>query len=396
MIQPGTMLGILGGGQLGRMFTMAAQSMGYAVTVLDPDRDSPAGRIAERHLCADYLDLAALDELGSTCAGVTTEFENVPADTLRYLSNICPVSPDADSVAITQDRIQEKRFLTQHGFPLAPYLILDGEPPLVSAIDPALFPGILKSSRFGYDGKGQIAVECADDLHDALIAMGNQCCVLEKKVPLAGEISVILARGQDQQIECYPVAENCHANGILDVSIVPARVDESIAVQALEMARQVAMRLDYVGVLCIEFFLLDDGQLLINEIAPRPHNSGHFSLDACVTSQFEQQLRVLCGLPLGSTELMRPAVMVNLLGDLWRGGCAPDWRLLLKYPNAKLHLYGKQVARPGRKMGHFTVLADGVEEALALAIDIKRAFASQSVLEHPAKDETEVSTLAGK
>lgn len=375
MIEPGAMLGILGGGQLGRLFVMAAQSMGYMVTVLDPARDSPAGRVAERHLCADYLDFVALDELGSTCAGVTTEFENVPADALRHLSKFCLISPDADSVATAQDRVQEKKFFTHHGFALAPYLVLDGQRPLIATVDPALFPGILKSSRFGYDGKGQVSVDSPDELRGALIHMNNGCCVLEKRVSLVREISVILARGRDQQTACYPVAENRHVNGILDVSIIPAEIEESIAEQACEIARQVAVQLDYVGILGIEFFLLDDNRLLINEMAPRPHNSGHFTLDACVTSQFEQQVRVLCGLPLGSTCLLRPAVMVNLLGDLWQGHSPPDWRLILDHTDAKLHLYGKQAARHGRKMGHFTVLADTLDAALAKALNIKQALA---------------------
>jgi len=396
MIQPGAMLGILGGGQLGRMFVMAAQSMGYAVTVLDPAQDSPAGRTADRHLCADYLDFAALDELGSTCASVTTEFENVPADTLRYLAKFCPVRPNADCVSIAQDRIEEKQFLIRHGFALAPYLILDGQQSFATAIDPALFPGILKSSRFGYDGKGQKSIDSADELQSALLDRNNSPCVFEKRVPLLREISVILARGRDQQVAFFPIAENRHTNGILDTSIVPANIKNLIAERALKIAEQVAIRLDYVGILCIEFFLLEDDQLLINEIAPRPHNSGHFSLDACITSQFEQQVRVLCDLPLGGTSLMRPAVMVNLLGDLWRENCAPNWRLILNHPNAKLHLYGKQEARPGRKMGHFTVLADSAREALTQAIDIKQALASQDVFDHPAKDEAEASTLVGK
>lgn len=374
MIEPGAMLGILGGGQLGRLFVMAAQSMGYRVTVLDPARDSPAGRVAERHLCADYLDFVALDELGSTCAGVTTEFENVPADALRYLSKFCLISPDADSVATAQDRVREKKFFTRHGFALAPYLVLDGQRPLIATIDPALFPGILKSSRFGYDGKGQVSVDSPGELRGALIHMNNGGCVLEKRVSLVREISVILARGRDQQTACYPVAENRHVNGILDVSIIPAEIEESIAAQACEIARQVAVQLDYVGILGIEFFLLDNNQLLINEMAPRPHNSGHFTLDACVTSQFEQQVRVLCGLPLGGAGLLRPAVMVNLLGDLWQGDSPPDWRLILDHPDAKLHLYGKQTARHGRKMGHFTVLADTLNAALAKALNIKQAL----------------------
>ncbi|MDT8363137.1 MAG: 5-(carboxyamino)imidazole ribonucleotide synthase [Nitrosomonas sp.] len=377
MIEPGAMLGILGGGQLGRMFVMAAQSIGYAVTVLDPIEDSPAGRIAERHLCADYLDVTALNELGSTCAGVTTEFENVPADALRHLSRYCPVSPDANSISIAQDRIREKQFLTRHGFALAPYLIFDYQQPPTATIDSALFPGILKRSRFGYDGKGQIAVDSAGELHNALISTDNEHCVLEKRVPLTREISVIISRGHDRRITFFPVAENRHANGILDVSIIPATIAEPVARQACEIARQVAVQLDYTGILCVEFFMLDNHQLLINEIAPRPHNSGHFSLDACITSQFEQQVRILCSLPPGGTSLLRPAVMVNLLGDLWKNNFPPDWRLILDHPDTKLHLYGKQEARPGRKMGHFTVLADTTDKALTLALDIKQALASR-------------------
>lgn len=374
MIEPGAMLGMLGGGQLGRMFVMAAQSMGYAVTVLDPAQDSPAGEVAQRHICADYLDFAALDELGATCAAITTEFENVPADTLRYLAKFCPVSPNADSVAISQDRIQEKQFLTRHGFALAPYLILDGQQAPPTAIDPILFPGIIKSSRFGYDGKGQVAVNRPDELPAALTSMNHARCVLEKRVTLVREVSVILARGHDQQVVFFPLAENRHANGILDISIIPADIEASVAEQARDIAREIAHQLDYVGVLCIEFFILENDQLLVNEIAPRPHNSGHFSLDACMTSQFEQQLRALCGLPLGSTDLLCPAVMVNLLGDLWHKERTPDWLSILNHPEVKLHLYGKQQARPGRKMGHFTVLGESTSEALTLALAIKNSL----------------------
>ncbi len=374
MIEPGAMLGMLGGGQLGRMFVMAAQSMGYAVTVLDPARDSPAGQVAERHLCADYLDFAALDELGSTCAGITTEFENIPADTLRYLAKYCPVSPNADSVAISQDRIQEKKFLARHGFALAPHLILDGAQALLTEIDPTLFPGILKSSRFGYDGKGQVTVAHPDGLPAALTSMNHTPCVLEKKVAMAREISVILARGRDQQVVFFPIPENRHANGILDISIILAGIEASVAERACGIARNIAHQLDYVGVLCVEFFMLEDNQLLVNEIAPRPHNSGHFSMNACITSQFEQQVRALCGLPLGGTDLLCPAAMVNLLGDLWQKERAPDWCLILNHPNVKLHLYGKQQARPGRKMGHFTVLGNSANAALALALKIKHSL----------------------
>jgi 5-(carboxyamino)imidazole ribonucleotide synthase len=368
-IKPGAMLGLLGGGQLGRMFTMAAQCMGYRVTVLDPTKDSPAGTIAESHLCADYLDQQALEELSSTCVGVTTEFENVPAQALRYLEKYCLVSPDAESIAIAQNRILEKQFLVSNGFSVAPFAAIHKQEN-ISTIDLSLFPGILKVSRFGYDGKGQVRVASADDLPNALTSLKNEPCVLEKSLQLAYEISVIVARGRDDQITFFPVTENRHVSGILDISIVPAGISTETAQYACEIARKIAIRLNYIGVLCVEFFVLADGQVLINEIAPRPHNSGHYSLDACITSQFEQQVRVLCGAPQGSTKLTQAAVMTNVLGDLWQSS-EPDWGRVLRHPTAKLHLYGKQKAKPGRKMGHFTVLADTTAEALRHAQQIK-------------------------
>jgi 5-(carboxyamino)imidazole ribonucleotide synthase len=373
-IKPGAMLGLLGGGQLGRMFTMAAQRMGYRVTVLDPTKDSPAGTIAESHLCADYLDQQALEKLSSTCIGVTTEFENIPAQALRYLGKYSIVSPDAESVAIAQNRILEKQFLASNGFSVAPFAVIHKQEN-ISTIDLSLFPGILKVSRFGYDGKGQVMVKSADDLPNALTSLKNEPCVLEKSLPLAYEISVIAARGRDDQITFFPVTENRHVNGILDISIVPARIPTETTQYACETARKIAIRLNYIGVLCIEFFVLADGQVLINEIAPRPHNSGHYSLDACITSQFEQQVRVLCGAPQGSTKLTQAAVMTNLLGDLWQSS-EPDWCRVLRHPTAKLHLYGKQKAKPGRKMGHFTVLADTAAEALRHAQQIKHELQS--------------------
>lgn len=369
-IKPGAMLGLLGGGQLGRMFTMAAQRMGYQVTVLDPAQDSPAGNIAERHLCADYLNQDALEELGTTCTGVTTEFENVPAEALRYLEKYCVISPNAESVAIAQNRILEKQFLASNGFSVGPFAVIRDQTDISTTIDSSLFPGILKISRFGYDGKGQMNIASADELPDAIASFKHESCVLEKLLPVAYEISVIVARSFDEEITFFPISENRHVGGILDVSIVPAGISHKIAQHVYQTAQQVAARLNYIGVLCIEFFVLDNSQVLINEIAPRPHNSGHYSLDACITSQFEQQVRVLCGAPQGSTKLMQAAVMTNLLGDLWQAN-EPDWSKVLRYPTAKLHLYGKHQARPGRKMGHFTVLADTTAEALQSAQQIK-------------------------
>ena len=382
-INPGAMLGILGGGQLGRMFTMAAQSMGYRVTVLDPADNSPASSIADRHLAADYLDMSALRELGSTCAAVTTEFENVPAEALDILAGYCTVSPAADSVAIAQDRIKEKQFLSCNGFEVAPFKVIDrsdtpdgarGELFGAETGELAhLLPGILKVSRFGYDGKGQVVVNNLNELKNAFEGMRGEPCVLEKRVPLKSEISVLVARGFNGEVAAFTVPENRHRNGILDVSIAPARLATPLVEAAQKTAIQIAEKLEYHGVLCTEFFVLEDGGLLVNEIAPRPHNSGHYTIDACVTSQFEQQVRVLCGMPLGSTAMRGTAVMVNLLGDLWRRG-EPEWEQVLRHPAVKLHLYGKFDARPGRKMGHYTVLNDKVETALQLALDIKQSL----------------------
>jgi 5-(carboxyamino)imidazole ribonucleotide synthase len=376
MIAPGSRLGLLGGGQLGRMFTMSAQSMGYKVVVLDPSRHSPAGSVADEHIAADYLDPAALQNLASRCAAATTEFENVPAEALRFLSQHCVVSPSAESVAVAQDRIAEKEFLSASGLDVAPYRAIHGERDLDAAAA-ALLPGILKRSRLGYDGKGQVRVATLEEAHVAFGKLGGEPCVLERMLALELEVSVVVARGFDGEVVTWPVAENQHAHGILDVSIVPARVSPASAAEAQAAAVTVANRLDYRGVLCVELFVLRDGRLLANEIAPRPHNSGHYTIDACVTSQFEQQARVLCGLPLGATDLHCPAVMVNLLGDLWANG-EPHWQHVLRHPRAKLHLYGKGEARPGRKMGHYTVLGDSVAAALGLAIQVKSLLLSEA------------------
>ena len=376
MIPPGAWLGLLGGGQLGRMFTMAAQSMGYRVVVLDPGSDSPAGSVADEHIAADYVDPAALERLAARCAAATTEFENVPAEALSFLARHCVVSPSAQSVAVAQDRIAEKAFLIGSGLEVAPFKAIHRVEDLDAGIS-ALLPGILKRSRLGYDGKGQARVQTLEQARAAFVKLGNEACVLERLLLLELELSVVVARSFDGSVVTWPVAENQHAHGILDVSIVPARVSATLLEQARGAAVTVASRLDYRGVLCVEFFLLRDGRLLANEIAPRPHNSGHYTIDACVTSQFEQQARVLCGLPLGATDLHGPAVMVNLLGDLWANG-EPPWQQVLRHPRAKLHLYGKAEARPGRKMGHYTVLGDNVQAALGLALEIKSLLLSNA------------------
>jgi len=379
-IPPGAWLGLLGGGQLGRMFCMAAQSLGYKVVVLDPESDSPAGSVADRHISADYLDPRGLAELAALAAAATTEFENVPANALEFLARTARVTPAAASVAIAQDRIREKMFLSEHGFAVGPFAVLRIADD-ARTFDAALLPGIVKSARFGYDGKGQIGVRTRDEVDAAWHAMKGQPCVLEKRVALACEISVIVARNEHDAAATWPVAENVHRDGILDVSIVPARVSAELTARARDIATGVATALDYRGVLCVEIFVTGDGALLVNEIAPRPHNSGHYTIDACVTSQFEQQARVLADLPLGATRQHTPAVMVNLLGDLWfdsaEGGSArePPWREVLAQSQAKLHLYGKSEARRGRKMGHVTCLGDTLEDAIATARAVKRTLA---------------------
>jgi 5-(carboxyamino)imidazole ribonucleotide synthase len=379
VIAPGAWLGLLGGGQLGRMFCMAAQSLGYKVVVLDPATDSPAGSVADRHIAADYLDADGLADLAALAAAATTEFENVPAAALEYLARTARVTPAAASVAIAQDRISEKMFLGGHGFPVAPFAILRDDAD-VTAIAAKFLPGIVKSARFGYDGKGQSRVRTEADVRAAWQAMRGQPCVLEQLIPLTCEISVIVARNERGETATWPVAENQHRDGILDVSIVPARVPEALSEQARAIATRVATALDYRGVLCVEMFVADGGKLLVNEIAPRPHNSGHYTIDACVTSQFEQQARVLAALPLGDTRQHTPAVMVNLLGDLWFADAEsttprePAWQLVLGHGQAKLHLYGKGEPRRARKMGHVTCLGPTLADAMATARAIRTAL----------------------
>ncbi len=357
LIPAPAVLGMLGGGQLGRYFVMAAHELGYQVWVLDPDADSPAGRIADRHLCADYDDVTALAELAKGCAAVTTEFENVPAETLAVLAERVPVHPSAAAVSVCQDRIVEKTFLKVHGLPHGPFTEINTLEDLRNAPN-HLFPGILKAARLGYDGKGQALVEDRAAAESAWVSLGSVRCILEAKLPLDYEISVVLARGQDGSVKAFPSAENRHRNGILDVSIVPAWGSQCLADTACEVAEKLAGCLGYVGTLGVEFFV-SRGQLVVNEMAPRPHNSGHYTLDACATNQFQQQVRALCGLPLGEAHAHSAAVMVNLLGDLWFADGEqrePDWNGLLAIPGLSLHLYGKESPRAGRKMGHFTII----------------------------------------
>lgn len=377
MILPPATLGLLGGGQLGRYFIMAARELGYRVMVLDPDRHSPAGRIADEHLAAAYDDQHALDHMARSCAAVTTEFESVPSAALAYLARFVPVRPDAEAVAICQNRSVEKGFLKRHGLPHAPYADIRSEDDVGNAhVD--LFPGILKLARFGYDGKGQASVRDRDEALIAWRQFKGEACVLERKMALDGEVSVVLARDESGKTQCFPASENSHQHGILDISIAPARVSGGLLSNAEQLACNISARIAYIGILSVEFFVVQ-GQLYVNEIAPRPHNSGHYTLDACVTNQFEQQVRALCGLPLGDARNHSAAVMVNLLGDLWTPGGdhnirEPDWLTLLSVPGLKLHLYGKNCPRRGRKMGHFTVIGDNPAAVYEAAMAARAAI----------------------
>jgi 5-(carboxyamino)imidazole ribonucleotide synthase len=360
------MLGMLGGGQLGRFFVIAAHEMGYQVTVLDPSKNSPAGSIADVHLCAAYDDADALAQIAKTCAAVTTEFENVPANTLAQLAETIIVRPSADSVSIAQHRVLEKNFIKQAGLPVAPFKVVNTAEDLPDDKSD-LYPAILKVARFGYDGKGQARVKNKAEALAAFVGFKQEVCVLEKMMPLDLEVSVVLVRDAQGNSMSFPTVENQHLNGILDISIAPARCSAVIKARAQSLAKKLATALDYVGVLAVEFFVVGK-DLLVNEIAPRPHNSGHYTLDASVTNQFEQQVRALVGLPLGSTTLHSKAVMVNILGDSWINQQEPAWQRAFAHANLKLHLYGKPEARPGRKMGHFTVIDANQKAALNTAL----------------------------
>jgi 5-(carboxyamino)imidazole ribonucleotide synthase len=379
MILPPATLGVLGGGQLGRYFVLAARELGYGALVLDPDPHSVAGAVADEHLVAAYDDPAALARVAARCAAVTTEFESVPAAALARLERAIPVRPGSAAVAICQDRSTEKGFLRLHAFPHAPYADILREEDC-EACDPTLFPAILKLARFGYDGKGQARVADRAEARAAFRDFGARACVLERLLPLDGELSVVLARDAAGNTRCFPATANHHCGGILDRSIAPAPQGAlaDAAPQAQAIAAGIAECMDYVGTLGVEFFL-SAGELLVNEIAPRPHNSGHYTLDACVTSQFEQQVRALCGLPLGDSSAHCAAVCVNLLGGLWYpDGTSvarePDWRRLLDRPGLRLHLYGKDRPRPGRKMGHFTVIGRDPHEVRLTAMAARAAI----------------------
>ncbi|MFO1219083.1 MAG: 5-(carboxyamino)imidazole ribonucleotide synthase [Burkholderiaceae bacterium] len=372
-VAPGAMLGVLGGGQLGRMFVHAAQRMGYRCAVLDPDAASPAGAVAEVHLRAAYDDADALAQLARQAQAITTEFENVPAQTLRTLAASRPVAPGADAVAVCQDRAREKAHFERCGVPCATYAVLQSEADL-GRVPAALLPGILKGCTLGYDGKGQRSVHDAAQLRQAWRELGAVRCVLEQRLVLEREISVVLARGRDGTIVQYAPLQNLHRDGILAVTRWPAAdVPAATQAQAVQAAAAIAESLAYVGVLCVEFFVLADGRLMANEMAPRPHNSGHCTIDAADCSQFELQVRTLAGLPLVPPRAHSAALMLNLLGDLWGdGGAAPPWHEVLALPGVHLHLYGKQQARPGRKMGHLSVTAASADAALRVAGEAAR------------------------
>ena len=380
---PGSWLAVLGGGQLGMMFCQAAQRLGYRVAAIDPDPDAPIGVVADMLWTSSYQDTDVLQALSELAQATTVEFENVPYAALAHLAMRMPVRPAADSIAIAQSRIQEKMFFARHALPVAPFMVLRDSSDLSLPISQDLFPGRLKTARLGYDGKGQCAVAAPDQVAPAFRQLGNVSCVLEQQLQLAREISVLIARDVHGDIALWPIAENIHRNGILDVTIAPARVSEAIAQSAREHARSVVENMGYRGVLCVEFFIDTQDNLYLNEMAPRPHNSGHHTIESCITSQFEQQVRITAALPLGDTSQKMPAVMLNLLGDLWFSdevsnvSSEPDWNALLADSGAcqtHLHLYGKKEARRGRKMGHITCCAATLDDALQTARRLRKAL----------------------
>ncbi len=372
-IRPGATLGLLGGGQLGRMFALEARRMGYRVHALDPGHDCPAGQVADLEIRADYDDLYAAQVMARNVDVMTVEFENIASETLEAVAKVCPMRPGAFVLHTVQHRIREKRFLESKGFPVTPFREVNSLEDLQAAVAELGLPAILKTASFGYDGKGQQKLAPGADLPAAFFALKGQQGILEAFAPFEREVSVVAARSANGETAAFDVAENDHVNHILDTTILPARIPWDVAREARALAEGIAQALGMVGVLCVEFFLLPGGKLLVNEIAPRPHNSGHATLDACVTSQFEQQVRAVCALPLGDTTLLRPVAMAQLLGDLWEGG-EPAWERLLAFPDVKLHLYGKTDPRKGRKMGHLTALGDAPEQALARVLEARQAL----------------------
>jgi len=374
VILPGSTIGVLGGGQLGRMFAMAARRLGYRVHTLAPDHDTPTGQIADVEINASYDDMDAVRAFAQAVDVVTFEFENVSAEAVAEAERHAIVRPNGRSLAVAQHRLKEKSFLVEHGLPVAPFAAVRNDRDLAAAAGIAGCPSILKTATSGYDGKGQIKVDTPADLGAAWDALGRRDAVLEAFVDLDREISVIGARGVGGEWSHFGPIENAHVRHILDVSVTPASVPDVTATLAVDAVRRIMEALDFVGILCVEFFIARDGRLLVNELAPRPHNSGHLTFDACRTSQFEQQLRAVCGLPLGSPDKLQPAAaMANLLGDLWEDG-EPNWAAALALPDIKLHLYGKSAPRPGRKMGHLTVLAASPEEAKQRVLQARRTL----------------------
>jgi len=383
VILPGAVIGVLGGGQLGRMFAIAARRMGYRVHTLSPDADTPTGQVADVEIIAPYEDLDAVRKFSAGVSVVTFEFENVPSATAEAAGAHAPVRPSGSILHTTQHRLREQTFLSGAGFPLTPFLPVRSAADLEKALERLGRPAVLKTAGFGYDGKGQTLIGPDDGAEAAWRSIGGVEAVLEAFVDFECELSVVAARGMDGAFAHYGAIDNAHRNRILDVSVAPARLPPSVAGEAVEIARGVLEQLNVVGVLCVEFFLTRAGKLLINELAPRPHNSGHLTFDACVTSQFEQQLRAVCGLPLGSAELLRPAAMANLLGDLWGEG-EPDWGAVCAFPTAKLHLYGKLAPRPGRKMGHIAALAETAQEAERIVRTAREAATARERRQRPA------------
>lgn len=363
---------MLGGGQLGRMFAQAATAMGYKVWVFDPNAESPAGEVASRHVHAQYDDYEALKEFGEACSVVTTEFENIPADTLEYLQKYCLVCPNPNAVYIAQNRIREKQFVNSLGIPTSAFLAIEEEADFANA-ENLQWPCILKTAQFGYDGKGQAVVHDVHEAKQAFQQLGQVACILEERVQLVKEISIVLGRNIHGEVCYFPAANNEHENGILHISSVPANINERLQSYACELALRIAEALDYVGILAVEYFIDQQENLLVNEIAPRVHNSGHYTMDACYTSQFEQQVRMICGWPPADTRNHSAVSMVNILGDAWQDNKLAT-NVLLEDINVNLHLYGKSIAKPGRKMGHFNVLAENVNDARSHALQVYAAL----------------------
>jgi 5-(carboxyamino)imidazole ribonucleotide synthase len=373
-VLPGATIGVLGGGQLGRMLALAARRMGYRVHTLSPGSDTPTGQVADLEVAADYEDLDAVRAFARGVDVVTFEFDNVSADAAGAAAEHVPVRPSGAALHITQQRAREKAFLADRGFPVTPFAKAQSLDEFAVALGVVGLPAIVKTAVFGYDGKGQHRIDTIEEAERVWSLVGHQEAIIERVVDFSREISVVAGRGLDGEVVDYGAIENQHRNHILDVSVAPARVPPAVAAEAVRIARRVLVELAFVGVLCVELFVTRDEQLLVNEIAPRPHNSGHLTIDACVTSQFEQQVRAVCGLPLGDTLQLRPAAMVNLLGDLWADG-EPDWAAALAIPDVKLHLYGQDEPRVGRKMGHITALGSSPDDAAAKALAARDVLA---------------------